>query len=335
IGTLASANFIDASSLFARRAWEQAGGFDRSAGMYADWDLWLGIVERGWRIAYVPEMLYRYRIHESSSLRTAADGSLERFDRYVREKHSAFRPGRGPAEAMRRIIAGVRSMRERAVLERDTEGPTKLVLVGARRDGQAGVVLDTIADGLPYQVVAFLDETVGLWGTRVEGIPVYGEPWNHLARAVEQGATAAMVSIGHGAARERLAAPLLEGGLELVSLVHPRSYVAPSARLGADVFVGAMCGIGAHARLGDHVMLQGNAYVGHDSVLDVAVTLAPGVAIGGRARVGDRAFLGLGAVILPDVSVGEDAVVGAGAVVRTDVPAGVTVAGVPAKPIER
>ena len=151
---------------------------------------------------------------------------------------------------------------------------------------------------------------------------MYGEPWNHLDRAVAQGATAAMVSIGDPAARERLAAPLVDAGLDLATMVHPRSYVAPSARLGGGVFVAAMCGVAAHARLDDHVLVQGNAYVGHDAVLGRAVTLAPGVTIGGRARIGPRAFLGLGAVILPDVSVGEDALVGAGAVVRSDVAAG-------------
>jgi maltose O-acetyltransferase len=41
--------------------------------------------------------------------------------------------------------------------------------------------------------------------------------------------------------------------------------------------------------------------------------------------------LGTGSVILSGITIGDNAIVGAGAVVTKDVPAGVTVKGVPAK----
>ena len=50
-------------------------------------------------------------------------------------------------------------------------------------------------------------------------------------------------------------------------------------------------------------------------------------------RIGDRAWIGAGAILLPGVTVGRDAVVGAGAVVTRDVPPGTVVAGNPARSI--
>lgn len=53
-----------------------------------------------------------------------------------------------------------------------------------------------------------------------------------------------------------------------------------------------------------------------------------------RARpviIGEKVWIGGGAIILPGVSIGSGAIVGAGAVVTRDVPAGVTVAGNPAR----
>ncbi|MFB6173612.1 MAG: DapH/DapD/GlmU-related protein [Halobacteriales archaeon] len=54
----------------------------------------------------------------------------------------------------------------------------------------------------------------------------------------------------------------------------------------------------------------------------------------GEVRIGERAMIGAGAVVLPGVRIGEDAQVMANSVVTRDVPAGETVAGVPATPTD-
>jgi acetyltransferase-like isoleucine patch superfamily enzyme len=52
-------------------------------------------------------------------------------------------------------------------------------------------------------------------------------------------------------------------------------------------------------------------------------------------RIGDGAFLGVNAVVLPGVTIGARAYVGASAVVTKDVPPGAVVAGNPARVIRR
>ncbi len=51
----------------------------------------------------------------------------------------------------------------------------------------------------------------------------------------------------------------------------------------------------------------------------------------GEVVIGERAMIGAGAVVLPGVEIGSDARVGANSLVTEDVPAGVTVVGVPAQ----
>ena len=55
----------------------------------------------------------------------------------------------------------------------------------------------------------------------------------------------------------------------------------------------------------------------------------------GEVHVGERAMLGAGTVVLPGVRIGADAQVAANSLVDRDVPAGATVAGVPARLVSR
>ena len=54
----------------------------------------------------------------------------------------------------------------------------------------------------------------------------------------------------------------------------------------------------------------------------------------GKVKIGDRCFIGIGAIILPGVTIGDRSLIAAGAVVTKDVPPNSVVAGNPAKIIE-
>lgn len=98
--------------------------------------------------------------------------------------------------------------------------------------------------------------------------------------------------------------------------------------------------VGSHVRVMDHTWLAGNILVEDHVFLSGGVLTANDNAIGatGYSDAGivgptfrERARVGAGAIVLPGVEVGRDAVVAAGAVVTRNVPAGTTVAGIPAR----
>ena len=73
-----------------------------------------------------------------------------------------------------------------------------------------------------------------------------------------------------------------------------------------------------------------NASFSHDSRCGEGTTISPGCNIAGRCSLGARVFLGIGAILLPDVTLGDDVFVAAGACVTQSFEAG-RLMGVPAK----
>jgi serine O-acetyltransferase len=79
------------------------------------------------------------------------------------------------------------------------------------------------------------------------------------------------------------------------------------------------------------VVVNGNARVGRNARIHSDVNI--GEAHGRAPRIGDGVYVGPGAKLIGGIVVGDGAVIGANAVVTHDVPAGATVAGVPARVI--
>ena len=133
--------------------------------------------------------------------------------------------------------------------------------------------------------------------------------------------------------------------VDLVNIYGAR--IGDGSRVGAFVeiqrgaVIGANCKIQSHSFICEGVDIADEVFVGHGVMFTndkyPRATNEDGTLQTGNdwvcvtTRVGRRASIGSGAVILPGVTIGEQAIVGAGAVVTADVPAFAVVAGNPAR----
>jgi acetyltransferase-like isoleucine patch superfamily enzyme len=129
-------------------------------------------------------------------------------------------------------------------------------------------------------------------------------------------------------------------------LIGDGTIIRENTTIGNSTVIGSNCTVQNGATIGNRVKIVDLSHITFDCVIGDEAFISVGVYTmndnsmqrGGEVvgpKVGARARVGGGALLMPGVLIGEDAVVGAGAVVTHNVPDGGKVMGVPARSPEQ
>jgi sugar O-acyltransferase (sialic acid O-acetyltransferase NeuD family) len=128
---------------------------------------------------------------------------------------------------------------------------------------------------------------------------------------------------------------VLEGkGAVFINIIHPTAVVGEKCVLGKGVIICPNTCLTTDQHIGDHVIININTSIGHDTRIARGCTLSAHCDVMGGAQLDEGVFMGSGARILPGIRVGKNAKVGAGSVVIRRVAPDTSVFGVPALKIE-
>ena len=149
----------------------------------------------------------------------------------------------------------------------------KLLILGA---GGYGRTVADVAAQLGYEHIRFLDD--GRTGADILG--KCGEFEGFLDRDTD-----IYPAFGHNGNRMKWLDIFREKGLSVPTLIHPRSYVSPTAKIGTGTVVLPMAVVNTGVTVEDGCIINIGALIDHDSIIEAGCHLAPGAIVKAENRI--------------------------------------------------
>ena len=148
--------------------------------------------------------------------------------------------------------------------------------------------------------------------------------------AKEGGYDDVVVAIANCADRRSIAAKL-GSRFDFEKIIHPSVYLDGSIKIKKGSILCDGVKLTVDISIGEFVIVNLNATIGHDVLIEDFVSIMPSVNISGNVTIGKGTFIGTGATVLQGLSIGQNVIIGAGAVVTKNIPDNSIAKGVPAR----
>lgn len=198
----------------------------------------------------------------------------------------------------------------------------KLIIIGASGHGK---VIADIARLNGYTNIAFLDDDNSK--AECNGYPVI----DSIAKAKQYIDSDFIVAIGNARIRESIQKSLINCGLNVVTLIHPKAVIAEKVIIGIGSVIMAGAVLNSASIIGDGCIINTCASVDHDCYIGNYVHVSVGSHIAGTVAIGERTWIGIGATVSNNISIIGDCIIGAGAVVVDNIDVKGTYMGVPSR----
>jgi len=210
----------------------------------------------------------------------------------------------------------------------------QLVIIGAGGFGRevAEWARNCPAYRREWEIAGFLDDRLDAVD-RFPGIglPVLGNTTDYAPRSDD----VFLIALGQPALRRTMRERFTAKGAEFTRLVHESCVVGRRVQLEPGVILCPGVVLTCDIHIGANCALNVSTAMGHDATMGADCQISSFCDITGYVQVGNEVMMGSRTSIIPGRKVGDKAVIGAGSVVIADVPPDVTVFGNPARLLTR
>lgn len=208
----------------------------------------------------------------------------------------------------------------------------RLVLIGAGGFGrEVASIVEAINRSIPtYELLGFLDD-----GEQYRsGDMINGYPWlgtKEWAKTNNDDSIYYTCTVGNSCIRATIQKELSGNGKKFETIIDRTAVVTRLANLGSGCVLYPGVIVSVNCEIGDGVVLNTRTNIGHDVRVGSYTTISPNTSISGECIIGEEVSIGGHTFIIPGRKIGNKATVAAGSIVFTNVKAGTTVIGNPAK----
>tara|TARA_B100000965_G_C19603452_1_gene764479 strand:- start:19800 stop:20462 length:663 start_codon:yes stop_codon:yes gene_type:complete len=206
----------------------------------------------------------------------------------------------------------------------------KIVIFGS--SGHAKVIVDIIEKENKYKIVGYIDKNLKK-GKIVFGYPVIGNDGeiNDIVRnhSIKGGIIAVADNYLRYSIKNMIVKSLPK--FNFITTIHPSSVISKNVSIGKGSAIMAGSIINPDSKIGNFCIVNTNASIDHDSIMEDFSSVGPKVVTGGNCKIGKLSFIGIGAVIIHDITIGEYSVIGANSTVLKNVGSSLVVYGNPSK----
>lgn len=200
-------------------------------------------------------------------------------------------------------------------------------IIGAGGSGRK--VLEIIKDinevNKEYNILGFIDDDRNLWGSEINGFKVLGG-LKYLVNQSKKQICYAVNSIADCATKKDIVNKL-ENHVKWCNIIHPSAIIWSYSEIGIGSIVAPFVTIGPNSIIEDHVFINTNTNIGHDSKIGQFSSIMCLCDITGNVRIGEGVYIASKVSVIPKLNVGNYAKLGAGAIIIKDVKPGITMHG--------
>ncbi|MCQ2076880.1 MAG: NeuD/PglB/VioB family sugar acetyltransferase [Bacteroidaceae bacterium] len=183
--------------------------------------------------------------------------------------------------------------------------------------GFGKMCIDAINESHCFNIVGIIDDGLDK-GSIVYGYKVLGGIDEMLPVLYEKGLRLAVNSIGAIAAtqkdirftlRQQMAEKIKSYGYIIPNVIHPKSTIESSVRLGEGNVVMAGAYLGSDVVIGDNCLINNHAIISHDCVIGNCVRISPNATLAGNVTIGNNCLIGMNTSIYLGVIIGENCII--------------------------